>query len=96
MPQGQPEGATLVYRRREDVIVTDLNEEVVLLDPVSVEMYSLAEVGRTVWQALPGTPEQVAEQVTASYDVEWNLALQDIRSLLGDLKAAGLVEAHAL
>lgn len=96
MTYSQAEGPGLIYRCREDMVVTDLQDEVVLLDPRSVEMYSLAAVGRLIWQALPGTPEQVSEQVAAAYDIDPQQALEDVRNLLEELSAAGLVETDAV
>jgi Coenzyme PQQ synthesis protein D (PqqD) len=81
------------YRRRETVIVTDLQDELVLLDPQSVEMFSLNAVGRLIWLALPATPEEAAAQVTATFAAEPAEALQDVLALLGDLQQSGLVEA---
>jgi Coenzyme PQQ synthesis protein D (PqqD) len=80
------------YRRRETVIVTDLQDELVLLDPQSVEMFSLNAVGRLIWLALPATPEAAAAQVTTTFAAEPAEALQDVLALLGDLQQSGLVE----
>ncbi len=96
MPQGNGEGLGPVYRPRADVIVTDLEGEVILLDPVSVEMYSLGKVACTVWQALPGRPDELATAIVATYDVAYQRALEDIHTMLHELSAIGLVESSGI
>lgn len=80
------------YRCRADVIVTDLQNELVLLDPNNVEMYSLGPVGRAIWLSLPATPQTAAGQVRLSFDISAEEALRDAQALLEDLQLAGLVE----
>lgn len=89
----QPGPERQIFRRRETVIVTDLHDELVLLDPQSVEMYSLNAVGRAVWLALPATPEAAAAHVTATFAAEPAEALGDVLALLHDLQRSGLVES---
>lgn len=96
MPQGNGEDLGPVYRPRADVIVTDLEGEVILLDPVSVEMYSLGNVACMVWQALPGTPDELATAIVSTYDVEYQQALEDIHTMLHELSAIGLVESSGV
>ena len=83
----------LTYQCRADVIVTDLQDELVLLDPGSVEMFSLNAVGRAVWLALPTSPAHAAEQIVAAFDVDEDTALEDTMALLQELYGAGLVES---
>jgi len=83
---------TARYRSKPSVIETDLEAELVLLDPETREMYSLNAVGRAVWRALPGcTVAAVATEVTRAFDVEYGRALDDVRRVLGDLLATGLI-----
>ncbi len=81
-----------VYLRRSEVIATDLEDELVLLDPGTVEMYSLNTVGRLVWLSLPDSPASIAGKVTESFDVSAGQVLADVQELLGTLSEMGLVE----
>ncbi|MDK2014343.1 MULTISPECIES: PqqD family protein [unclassified Deinococcus] len=82
------------YEANGEVLVTDLSDELALLDPRTSRMYTLNAVGRTVWQALSGDgmgEDQLVQVVTEAFDVEADQARMDIRTLLADLKREGLV-----
>ena len=80
------------FRAKPGVVETDLEAEVVLLDPETREMFSLNATGRVVWRALPGrTVADLAAEVTRIFDVEYDRALEDVRGVLGDLLAAGVI-----
>lgn len=80
------------YVPAPEVIETDLERELILLDPGSEEMFSLNETGRLVWRALPdATLEQMARAVADAFDVPLDRAQADVAALLEDLVAAGVV-----
>ena len=81
-----------VYQRRTEVVVTDLEDELVLLDPGTVEMYSLNTIGRLVWLNLPDSPAGIVGKVTESFDVSAEQALSDVQELLSTLSGMNLVE----
>jgi hypothetical protein len=75
-------------------VAVDNAGEVIILDPGSNRYFSLDGVGGVVWKLLQA-PAQVAElrdAVVERYDVTPDVALGDLRSLLADLIAAGLVD----
>ena len=73
------------------VIATDLGDELVVLDPVRGEMFSLNETGRCIWQAIEsGDKEPVAALVTA-FEVDVETARADVEALTSALLAAGLL-----
>ena len=77
---------------RDDVTVTDLGDQLVLLDPQNQEMYALDAVGRFIWQALPdGTLADVADALAARYCIEPEAARRDLLDLVRELNAAGLL-----
>jgi Coenzyme PQQ synthesis protein D (PqqD) len=83
---------TARFSRKPSVIETDLDAELVLLDPETREMYSLNPVGRAVWRALPElTVAAHAAALTQAFDVEYERALADVQRLLGDLLDADLI-----
>ncbi len=84
------------FAGRADVIATDLETELVLLDPATREMFSLNPAGRLVWQELARcTIGELADRVTAVFDVDRPRARADVRQVVADLAAVGLiVPAH--
>jgi hypothetical protein len=82
------------FRRKPGVIETNLEAELVLLDPETREMFSLNAVGRAIWRALPErTVTALATEVTRAFEVAYEPALADVRRILADLLAAGLIVA---
>ena len=65
-----------------------------MLDLSSGEYYSLDEVGIRVWQLLqkPATVSDIRDAVVSEYDVDPVQCEKDIRALLGEMAARGLVE----
>ena len=65
-----------------------------MLDLSSGEYYSLDEVGIRVWQLLqePATVSAIRDAVVSEYDVDPVRCELDIRALLGEMAARGLVE----
>lgn len=81
-----------MYTRNPSVIETDLEHELILLDPGSGEMFSLNDTGRRVWRSLPAeSVELVAAHLVASMEVDQETAERDVRTLLDALVAARLV-----
>lgn len=83
-----------MYTRNPAVIETELEHELILLDPGSGEMFSLNDTGRRVWRALPAdSVEILAAHLVAALDVDTETAERDVRSLLDALAAARLVSS---
>ena len=81
------------YRHNPSVVVTDLDDELVLLDPTSKQMFSLNAVGRLLWQELPKQGLQAAlEQVTKSFEVTPEQARTDALALIENLTRRKLLE----
>jgi hypothetical protein len=74
------------------VIETDLEHELILLDPVTQEMFSLNDTGRAIWRALPGcTVDDAAVALTRQFDVTLDAAIADVRALVARLLEAKLI-----
>lgn len=83
---------TARYQPKRSVIESNLDAELVLLDPETREMYSLNPVGRAIWRALPDlTVAALADEVTRQFDVGRERALVDVRRILGELLGVGLI-----
>ena len=80
--------------RRGDVIERCVDGEVILIDPLTTRTYHLNPTASVVWQACDGrTPTHtIVESLTAEYDVEHDIALNDIEEVLVWLVANELCE----
>jgi Coenzyme PQQ synthesis protein D (PqqD) len=84
------------YRHNPSVVVTDLDDELVLLDPVSKQMFSLNTVGRLLWLELPRQGlDAVLEQITKSFAVSPEQAREDAMGLIENLTKSKLLELTA-
>lgn len=77
----------------EDTLSTTIDEETVILHETAGKYYGLNDVGTFIWKLLeePRTIEAICEEVTAEYDVENKQCEEDIKQMLSDLAAKGLV-----
>jgi hypothetical protein len=83
------------YTAVPDLIITDLGDELILLDPSRGEMFSLPESGRLVWPLLPRGEQPAAAALAAAYGLEPERAAADVAALVADLLRAGLIVERA-
>ena len=81
----------MVYRRAADVIATDLERELVLLDPSNGEMFALNATARRIWLSLPADLRHVAAAIVFEFNVSVDHAYDDAAALLRHMEQAGLV-----
>ena len=87
-------------RHIQDVVVREIAGEVFVV-PIRGrladmdELFVLNSVGQWIWQRLDGTvsTEELAEGVSASFEVEVDDARTDVAAFIGELEAAGLLES---
>jgi hypothetical protein len=86
---GVPDG----WERSRDVITTDLDDELVLLEPATGALFSLNEVGRVIWNELATASSiaLIASAVTEVFEIDEATAEADVRRLVAELAEAGLV-----
>lgn len=65
------------YHPAEGLLATDLDHELVLLDPVSSRMYSLNGSGRLLWGALPLSADALAGVLAREYGLDPEQAQAD-------------------
>ena len=86
---------TTRFARKAGVIPTDLQNEVVLLDPQTRLMFSLNATGRFAWQRLDDhTVTELARALAREFDVPAEQAAADLDALLRELLEAGLVSVR--
>ena len=80
------------YYASPDVIVTDLDREIILLDPRNGEMFALNATGRCIWLSLPARSlEQISRAVTTTFADSPPFACADAEAFMMELTRNGLV-----
>lgn len=81
------------WERSRDVIATDLDDEVVLLEPATGALFSLNEVGRVIWNELAtaSSTAAIAVTVTGAFEIDEATAEADVNRLVAELVEVGLV-----
>lgn len=74
-----------------EVLVTDLGEELILLNPQNSEMFSLNFTSRELWLALPADQETLAHQLAEDYGLSPEQAQADVAALIQELAARQLI-----
>lgn len=77
----------------EDVIVTEVEGELVMLDRTEEIYYGLNEVGAFLWEELdePRTVAELHAATAEAFDVTEAECRDDVHDFLGDILEAGLV-----
>ncbi|WP_291429764.1 PqqD family protein [Deinococcus sp.] len=82
-----------MWQRNGDVLVTDLDDELVLMHAGRSEMFSLNSTGRLLWQALPATEETLTALLATTFELPGGQAQADVRAVLNDLSVRHLIRA---
>jgi len=84
------------FERNQEVEASPLNEEAILLEPVSSKFFMLNSTSAFIWEQLsaPATIEQIATAIVDTFaDVTPETATADARSTLEELVSMNLVVA---
>lgn len=83
------------YRRATDLMEANLGDELVALDPKGGECFGFNSVATSVWRELrqPKSFDQLREVLLGEYDVDPEQCTRELRELLDDLFAKGLVKS---
>ena len=81
------------WSRNDDVVATDLDDEIVLLNPATRAVFTLNPTGRAVWHRLADSAslDELVKVLVTEFAVDDVTAARDVRAVLEDLAAAGLV-----
>ena len=84
---------TRTYTLKPGVIETDLDDELVLLDPNTQGMFSLNNTGRVIWHGLKNAEslEVIAQKLEQQFSVTLEQAQNDAGALIAELEKAGLI-----
>jgi hypothetical protein len=82
------------YRRAIELMEADIGDEMVALDQQAGSCFGFNSVAAEVWRRLttPRTFEELRDELLESYDVTPEQCTNELRALLRDLQANGLVE----
>lgn len=89
-----PESATVVAAA--DLLASAFDQELVILNLRDGVYYGLEDVGVRLWNLLqrPVTVAAIRDALVAEYDVEPDRCARDVRALLQELAARGLIEVR--
>ncbi len=87
-----PDSATVVVAG--DLLASSFGAELVILSLKDGMYFGLEDVGARVWSLLqrPTTVSAIRDALVAEYDVEPGRCGRDLKALLQDLSARGLIE----
>lgn len=80
-----------MWRPQPDLLITDLGDELVLMEPIRSVMFSLNETGRLLWTALPESEARLAEVLADACGISSEQAESDVRTWLASLVERGLI-----
>ena len=83
------------YRRATDLMEANLGDELVALDPKGGECFGFNSVATSVWRELrqPKSFDELREVLLGEFDVDPEQCTRELRELLDDLFAKGLVKS---
>ncbi len=82
-----------VFAQRRDVVATELDGELILLDPGSGDVFGLREVGLVIWQKLdaPMRFDALVLELQTEFEIDAAQCRADVAGFLGELLEAGFV-----
>lgn len=83
-------------RRKPEPLFTRLDDELLGIDTQAGLAYSLNRSGARIWQLIDGwvTVGSLCEQLRQEYEIAPEACSQQVVSLLGRLREAGLIEVE--
>lgn len=81
------------FSPREDLVLEEIEDEVVILDLKSNNYFGLNPVARLVWQKLDqdSSVGEIIKVIAEQFEVERQQVADDVRDFLREALAAGLV-----
>jgi hypothetical protein len=83
----------MLYKRREDLKVQEISEELLLLDEQLGQVHHLNPTASFVWQRCDGhmSESEIVQQLVATFDVKADVATLDVSEILRQLCDMGLI-----
>jgi hypothetical protein len=85
----------LVLRPNPEVIAKRIDQNTVLVDIATSNMFELNETGTRIWELLGQgfNVEQIVKHLASEFEVEASQAAEELKTLLSQLQEQGLVVA---
>jgi antirestriction protein len=85
----------LVLRPNPEVIAKRIDQNTVLVDIATSNIFELNETGTRIWELLSQelNVEQIVQHLASEFEVEDSQAAEELRTLLSQLRDQGLVTA---
>lgn len=85
---------SLVYKRSLELMEADIGDELVALDASAGNCFGFNQVATSVWRRLaePKTFDQLRDDLLNEYEVSREQCSNELKDLLDDMTAKGLVE----
>lgn len=82
--------------RSSDIIFTELDDTVVMMDVEKGRYYELDPVGASIWALLESEVRvsKVCDSLAEQYDVRPETCRRDVREFLGELRELGIVRVR--
>lgn len=80
-----------MWQANPDVLVTDLEDELILMHVGNAEMFRLNCSGRVIWQALSCTTQDAGKALSVAFEVDAHQAHRDAEMLLMELAERGII-----
>jgi hypothetical protein len=86
---------TIPVRRRDDLILRRIQQELLLLDTEFNRIHHLNETARFIWDKWEQVPNaaDIAKLLAQKFDVEEQVALNDVSVIVGKLRELNLLVA---
>lgn len=80
-------------RRISDLVAHEVDREFVLLDAKTDRVHRLNATASAIWRTVDEArcDDEIAARLVEEFDVEWNVALDDVRATLGRMAALSLI-----
>ena len=83
----------VLKKLKDNFVVTQVDDEVLIVDLDGGELFSLSGTGRAVWEAIDGKrdADAIAALLAAAYDADETVIAGDVRALITSLREAALI-----
>jgi len=84
---------TIPVKRRDDLILRRVQQELLLLDTEFKKIHQLNETARFIWDNWEQVPDtvEIAKLLAQKFDVEEDVALSDVSAMVGRLRELNLL-----
>lgn len=77
-----------IYQLKQDILSSQIGDEIVLLDVASGKYFKMDEIGSTIWEYLkkPMSIEDLVQTLMTEYEVEIERCTSDVSDFIDKLK----------